>query len=63
MKQQNLKYLTEIQLDNALRYMNGFKNPSFNVYEFGSMLRDVFGYDRAQAKEAFLYWVESKEHV
>lgn len=63
MKQQNLKYLTEIQLDNALRYMTGFKNPSFNVYEFGSMLRDVFGYDRAQAKEAFLYWVESKEHV
>jgi hypothetical protein len=54
-KQQNLKYLTEIQLDNALRYMT--------VYEFGSMLRDVFGYDRAQAKEAFLYWVESKEHV
>ena len=25
-----LKYLTEIQLDNALRYMNGFENPNFN---------------------------------
>ena len=61
MIQQNLKYLTEIQLDNALRYMNGFKNPNFNVYHFGEMLRDVFGYVRAQAKEAFLYWAKSKE--
>jgi len=57
------KYLTESQLDLACRYLNGLENPNFNIYAVGSMLRDVLGFDRAEAKEAFVYWIKSNESV
>ena len=51
-----LKYLTEDRAKLACRVLNSYE-PNCNVYALGPMLKDVMGFDRAEAKEAFLYWI------
>ncbi len=49
------------KLDFGARYISGFEDPSFNIYSVGAMMRDVLGFSRKQAKDAFTYWVAYNE--
>jgi len=58
-----LKYLTKDRADLACRILSSYE-PNCNVYALGPMLRDIMKLDRAEAKEAFLYWISvTKEKV
>ncbi len=51
-----LKYLPKHRPELACRILNSYE-PNCNVYALGPMLRDIMKLDRAEAKEAFLYWI------